>query len=215
MKKRVFCFALAFVLLLCVSAQADNGMSFYRHMQYGMLSSYENMVYHYSIKVYNRFVMMPDEFLEQFWAHNEENHDETADEIYDLRIWSSQDSRYQFEIQVKKPTYDSFETEIAKAPEYLDLVKDGYPEESNVRMLHEGKLRSTAAGEMLETAIAYDVTDENGHTYTIIFVYYDIYKNGVEYCFSLYAYDGDYEAAQLMLDEMCQTVEFTVVGMLA
>ncbi|MBQ9300776.1 MAG: hypothetical protein IJ214_09705 [Clostridia bacterium] len=212
MKKRAFCLLLSLALLACVSAQADRGGSFYRRLQYGTLSAYENFVYHYSLKIFNRFETLPDEMLELLWQHMDEEHTEDSDEIYDIRIWFSPDSRYQFEAQVKEQTYASFDIEIAKAPEYLDLVRDGYPEDSNVRMIHDGILRATPAGDMLEIALAYDSMDENGSLYTTVFVYYDIYRDGVEYCFSMYAYDGDYNTAQAMLDEICQTVELAPSG---
>ena len=212
MKKRAFCLLLSLALLACVSAQADRGGSFYRRLQYGTLSAYENFVYHYSLKIFNRFETLPDEMLELLWQHMDEEHTEDSDEIYDIRIWFSPDSRYQFEAQVKEQTYASFDIEIAKAPEYLDLVRDGYPEDSNVRMIHDGILRATPAGDMLEIALAYDSMDENGSLYTTVFVYYDIYRDGVEYCFSMYAYDGDYNMAQAMLDEICQTVELAPSG---
>ena len=208
MKKRAFCLVLSLILLFCVPVQAD-GRNFFRRLQYGTLSPYENFVYHYSLKIYDRFEMIPDEMLDVLWQHLDEDHDENSDNVYDIRFWVSQDGRYQFETQVKEPTYASFDIEIAKAPEYADLVRDSYPEDSNLRMLHEGILRSTPAGDMLETAVAYDSADDDGHIYTTVFVYYDIYANGVEYCFSLYAYDGDYKAAQAMLDDICQTVELT------
>ena len=209
MKKRVFCLALALMLLFAVSVQADGAKSYYRRVQYGTLMPYDNLVYGYSLGVYSRFIMLNDEQMESDWADIDANHEEGDEELYDLRIWVAPDLRYEFEIQVKEPTYASFDIEIAKAPEYADLVRDSYPEDSNLRMLHEGILRSTPAGDMLETAVAYDSADDDGHIYTTVFVYYDIYANGVEYCFSLYAYDGDYKAAQAMLDDICQTVELT------
>ena len=214
MKKRAFCLFLCLAMAFCFSAQASSG-SFYRHLQYGMLVPYENYVYHYSLKVFDRFEMVPDEFLEPFWEHWDAEKSEDDDEIYDIRFWLSQDGRYELEVQVKQPSYDSFETEIAKAPEYADLVADGYAEENHLRMIHDGILRSTPAGDMLEIAVAYDTEEEDGHVYTTVFVYYDIYANDMEYCFSLYAYDGDYETAQSLLDEICQTVELTPVGFLA
>ena len=205
MKKRVFCLLLALSMCLCLSAQAV-GSSFYRHLQYGNLVSYENLVYGYSLRIFEGFEMLDDESLDHYWQHLQESQKEGSDEIYDIRIWIPKDNRYEFSVEVKQPTYDSFETEIAKAPEYLDLVRDGYPEESNVRMLHDGIVRDTSAGRMLETAIAYDMTDSRGQTFTIVFLYYDIYAGGVAYCFSLSAYDGDYDAAHGLLDEICQTV---------
>ncbi|MBQ9198184.1 MAG: hypothetical protein IJ157_13240 [Clostridia bacterium] len=215
MKKRVFCLLLSLALMVCFTAQADGIGSFYRHMQYGTLTPYENFVYHYALKVFSRFEMLSDDYLELLMQHIDETRDEDSEETYDIRIWLSQDGRYQFDVQVKQPTYATFAEEIEKAPQYLELTRDNYAEDSNVRMLHEGILRSTPAGDMLETAIAYEETDEYGRASTVVFLYYDIYQDGVEYCFSMYAYDGDYSSAQAMLNEICQTVQLYPVSIQA
>lgn len=214
MKKRAFCLLTALICLLCAPAMAAGGASFFRSVQYGPMVSYENYVYGYSMSVYDRFAPLDDEYLASLLQSMDESaaaSGEESDEIYDLRIWLSPDSRYEFHVMVKEPTYDSFETEVSMAPQYGDLVRDSYPADSNLRMLHEGILRETAAGTMLETAVAYDQT-EDGYTYTTIFMYYDLYSGGAEYCFSLYAYDGDYEAAQAMLAEICDTVTIAPQG---
>ncbi len=213
MKKRAFCLLLTLLALFCLTAHADNGANFYRRLQYGQLAPYENAVYGYSLNVYEGFQMLSDEYMDELWQRLEANREEGDDEVYDLRIWLSRDGRYQFEVQVKEPTYDSFDTEIAKAPEYLSLVQDSYPEGSNPRMIHDGVLRKTPVGTMLETALAYDATDDSGHAYTVVFLYYDIYADDTEYCFTMFAYDGDYDAAQAMLDEICQTVSLEKIAL--
>jgi len=207
MKKRIFALCLCFLLLLSIPAQADSSR-FFRRSRYGSLISYENAQYDYALGVYGNFLMLTDTYTEALLANLREGLTEEDDEIYDLRIWYSPDYRYQFEVQVKEPTYDSFETEIAKAPEYLDLVKDGYAPESEVRQLHPGVMRETPAGTMLETALEYKQFSQDGASQRVTFVYYDIYLDDVEYCFSLYAFDGSYEAAQGMLDEIAQTIIF-------
>lgn len=206
MKNRVFCLILGLCLLIASSASAWTAEGFYRRTQYGEMESYQNIPFDYELSLYNQFYMVDDETLDQFWAHIDAEHKDTDDDIYDLRVWYSADGRYQFEVQVKQPTYDSFETEIAKAPEYMALMKDNYDPESNPKQLHDGILRETPAGTMLETAISYDIFGEDGTVYHTVFVYYDIYLKGVEYCFSIYAYDGDYASAQALLDEVAQTV---------
>ena len=211
MKKRAFILLLVLLLTCSVTAQAGLGDRFYRHFLYGSPSSYENMVYHYGLDIFDRFQMLSDEALEQIWAEREANAKEGDDALYDFRIWISPDEKYEFEVQVKEPTYDSFETELEMAPRYLELISDGFSPENNVRMIHEGKLRSTKAGKMLETAIAYDVSDGNDGMRTVVFMYYDLYAGATEYCFSLHAYDGDYETAQDLLDEICQTVRLSMV----
>ena len=208
MKKRVFCLALALMLLFAVSAQADGAKSYYRRVQYGTLMPYDNLVYGYSLGVYSRFIMLNDEQMESVWADIDANHEEGDEELYDLRIWVAPDLRYEFEIQVKEPTYDSFETEVANAAGYIDLVRDGFAPENHVRQLHDGILRETPAGTMLETAIAYDTVDaDTGAEQTIVFLYYDYYGAGVEICFSIRDYQGNYDDTQSLLDSMMQTIE--------
>ncbi len=146
--------------------------------------------------------------MEYLWRHIEAEQEEGDDEIYDLRIWTSPDYRYQFKVQVKEPTFSSFEEEIANAPRYLELWGSSYSPDQDAKQLHEGKLHTTPAGTMLETAISYKASDGNGNILPVVFIYYDIYTDRAEYCFSLSAYDGDYESAQEMLDEICQTVRF-------
>ena len=213
MKKRVLCLLTALLLCAALSANAAGGLGFSRRVQYGPLVSYENLLCGYALSMFARFSMVPEEQMEEIWASIDANREEGDDEIYDLRIWIAPDSRYRVEVQVKEPTYDSFETEIAKAPEYLELVKDSYAPENNVRQLHEGILRETPAGTMLETALAYDLILEDGSALPLVFVYYDIYDGAMEYCFSVYAYDGDYDAAQALLDEIAQTVRLQHYGL--
>ena len=207
MKKRLICLFLCMGLMFMLPLQAS-ASAFYRRVQYGLLQSYENLVYDYSISIYDRFTMISDEDLEYLWRHIEAAYEEGDDEVYDLRVWISPDYRYQFEVQVKEPTFDSFEEVVENAPRYLELWGSDYSPEQNVRQLHDGILRETSAGTMLETAISYDTADESGNSYTVVFLYYDYYGEQAEYCFSLSAYDGDYEAAQEMLDEICQTIHF-------
>lgn len=210
MKKRFFCLLLCFCLCFSVSAQAWSLSGSRLFPQYGELISYENIPYDYELSIFSQFEMVPDETLETMLAHMDAEHSDGTDAVYDLRIWYSQDGLYQFEVQVKKPTYATFEEELLRAPDYLSLVADSYTPENHVRQLHEGRLRKTPMGTMLETAIAYDSYDEEGNAYSVVFVYYDLYLNGLEYCFSAYSFDGDYESAQALLNEIVQTVRLQV-----
>ena len=210
MKKRFFCLLLCFCMLFSVSAQAWRFTGSQRFPQYGPMITYENLPFDYQMSVYSLFEPTSDEDLEMLLAHIDAEHSEGDDLIYDLRIWYSPDGLYQMEVQVKQPTYGTFEEELLRAPEYLELVIDQYSADSHVRQLHDGRLRKTPMGTMLETAIAYDIYDEEGAAYPVIFVYYDLYLNGLEYCFSVYSYEGDYESAQAMLDEIVQTVRLQV-----
>ena len=210
MKKRLFCLVLCFCVLFSLSAQAWSYSGSRLFPQYGELITYENIPYGYQMRIYSLFEPASDETLEMLLAHIDAEQTEDDDPIYDLRIWYSPDGLYQVEVQLKQPTYGTFEEELLRAPEYLDLVIDQYSADSHVRQLHDGRLRKTPLGTMLETAIAYDIYDEEGNVYPVVFVYYDLYLNGLEYCFSVYSYEGDYETAQAMVDEIVQTVSLQV-----
>ena len=200
MKKRLFCLILCVCTLFSLSAQASGG-GFYRRVQYGALAPYENLAFSYSLSVYERFLMVPDD-TDQIDAEQSEE----DDAIYDMRIWYSPDGRFQLDVQVKEPTYGSFNQEIEMAPRYLELVRDQYEENQHVQPLHEGILREMPAGTMLETAISYDVYAEDGTAHNVVFVYYDLYVDDWEYCFSLTDFGGEYETAQETLDELVQTI---------
>ena len=209
MKKRVFSLFLLLVLLtLTCSAQADIS-NFFLRTRYGQLISYENLPFRYAIKVYGGFTMFSDDQLNAIWSST--GIAEEEDEVYDFRCWLSPDNTYEFQVQVKEQTYDSFETEIARAPEYITLVESdmeaaGY---FNIRQLHNGILRDTPEGDMLETAYAFSLTTAKGAQVDVVVVYYDCYYEDIEYIFEITAYNGDYETAQYLLDQMVQTVNIT------
>lgn len=206
MKKHVFCIVLCIFLLLSASAQAWEATGFYRRGRYGELETYQNLSFDYELGMYSQFIMLDDDALNALWDELDANRKEGDDEVYDIRIWYSSDGRYQFEVEVKQPTYDSFGTELINAPDYLALVESDYAPESHVQMLHDGILHKTPSGTMLETALTYDTYDEEGNVHPVVFLYYDIYVAGVEYCFCIHAYDGDYTAAQALVDEVVQSV---------
>ena len=212
MKKRIIPLLLIlFLLTSTLPAQAAGSTSFFRRYQYGTLTLYENLVYGYSLGIYSKFEMASDEALQEyFWPTFEESEKNGGDAVYDYRYWYSRDGIYSIEIQVKEPTYDSFETEIAMAPKYVELTADEYAPENELKQLHDGILRDTPAGQMLETAVSYISFDSEGNATPIVFVYYDIYARGVEYCFCLHARNGNYEETQSMLDEMMQTVSLDI-----
>ena len=213
MKKRAVIFILILLLISgCIPAQARPLNLFYVRTNYGQLVSYENIPYRYAINVYEGFHMYSEEALNAIWADMEQ--DEDDDYIYDFRYWVSPDNTFRLTIQVKEQTYDSFATEIAKAPQYADTIRPkiealGY---TDLKLLHEGVLRQTPEGMMLETAYSYNVPQENGTTLNIITVYYDCYYENIEYIFEINAYDSDYESAQQLLDNMVQTLHITPSG---
>lgn len=123
MKKQLLCILLAFSLLFsCVPAQARPLSNFFVRMRYGQLVPYENIPFRYAIDVYNGFRMYSEAELDTLWANLEL--DEDDDEVYDFRYWMSPDNTYEFVVQVKEQTYDSFATEIAHAPDYISLMMD-------------------------------------------------------------------------------------------
>ena len=213
MKKRAFIFVSVLLLLLaCIPAQARPLNKFYVRTRYGQLVSYENIPYRYAINVYEGFMMYSEEQLDAIWAeYAQEEHEE---EIYDFRYWFSPDNTFQFHIQVKEQTYNSFATEIAKAPEYANIVRADFEAAgyTNLKQLHEGILRQTPEGTMLETAYTYTLPLNNGKNITVTTVYYDCYYEDIEYIFEIRGYDSDYESAQMLLDSMMQTVRITPSG---
>lgn len=207
MKKRVFCILLSLLMLFSAASAQAKVNNFYLRTRYGQLALYENLVFNYSIGVYGGFYMYSDDQLNEIWSRM--NLSEEDDEVYDFRYWISPERTYEFQIQVKEQTYDSFATEVSHAPQYISMMEEamvnaGY---TNIRQLHEGLLRSTPEGDMLETAYAFDIPLEDGSVRSITVVYYDCYYENIEYIFEMTAYDGDYETAQYLLNEMVQTVD--------
>lgn len=207
MKKRILCIVLSLLMLFSLTPAHAVFNNFFLRTRYGKLVPYENLVFNYAIDVFNGFTMYSDDQLNALWEDIEPDEDE--DELYDFRYWSSPDYTYLFQIQVKEQTYDSFATEVQKAPDYLSLVEDdmlahGY---YNIRQLHDGILRDTPEGQMLEIAYALSVPMESGGKMDVTVVYYDCYFENLEYVFEIAGYNGDYETAQHLLDQMVQTVD--------
>lgn len=207
MKKRILCIVLSLLMLFSLTPAHAVFDNFFLRTRYGKLVPYENLVFNYAIDVFNGFTMYSDDQLNALWEDIEPDKDE--DELYDFRYWSSPDRTYLFQIQVKEQTYDSFATEVQKAPDYLSLFEDdmlahGY---YNIRQLHDGILRDTPEGQMLEIAYALSVPMESGVKMDVTVVYYDCYFENLEYVFEIAGYNGDYETAQHLLDQMVQTVD--------
>jgi len=212
MKKKLLVFiCIMSMLFSCLPGQASTLNNFFIRTRYGTLALYQNYPYHYELGVYEGFFIYPEEYLDELWADisTEENKDE--DEIYDFRIWASPDRNYIFQIQVKEQTHNSFATEVEKAPDFLKirgpmLEAEGY---TNLRQLHDGIIRETPEGDMLEIAYSFSTTQENGQSSTISVVYYDCYYRDVEFIFEMTALNGNYDAAQQLLDSMVQTLDIT------
>ena len=212
-RKRFAAFLMAAMLLLCAGSAQAVGNKLLGNIKYGVPVPYENRVYGYSLDVYSRFDMFGDAMIAEQLAQLDEEQDENDDYIYDARVWRSPDAKYLLEIQVKKPTYETFAQELENAPRYAELMKDHYTPEEQFKQLHDGILRDTPAGQMLEMAVSYLTTADDDSTVPTTAVYYDFYANGYEYVFILISFNGTYEDTQKLLDSMMQTVSIWQVGL--
>ena len=202
-RKRFAAFLMAAMLLLCAGSAQAVGNKLLGNIKYGVPVPYENRVYGYSLDVYSRFDMFGDAVIAEQLAQLDEEQDEIDDYIYDARVWRSPDAKYLLEIQVKKPTYETFAQE----------VQDQFTPEQQFKQLHDGILRDTPAGQMLEMAVSYLTTADDDSTVPTTAVYYDFYANGYEYVFILTSFNGTYEDTQKLLDSMMQTVSIWQVGL--
>ena len=214
-RKRFAAFLMAAMLLLCAGSAQAVGNKLLGNIKYGVPVPYENRVYGYSLDVYSRFDMFGDAMIAEQLAQLDEEQDEIDDYIYDARVWRSPDAKYLLEIQVKEPTYETFAQEIEKAPYYAEelLKRQEDTQKQQVKQLHDGILRDTPAGQMLEMARSYLTTAQDGSTVPTTAVYYDFYANGYEYVFILTSFNGTYEDTQKLLDSMMQTVSIWQVGL--
>lgn len=208
MKRKRFAAFLMAAMLLCAGSAQAVGNKLLGNIKYGVPVPYENRVYGYSLDIYSRFDMFGDAMIAEQLAQLDEEQDEIDDYIYDARVWRSPDAKYLLEIQVKEPTYETFAQEIEKAPYYAEelLKRQEDTQKQQVKQLHDGILRDTPAGQMLEMAISYLTTADDDSTVPTTAVYYDFYANGYEYVFILTSFNGTYEDTQKLLDSMMQTV---------
>lgn len=215
MKRKRFAAFLMAAMLLCAGSAQAVGNKLLGNIKYGVPVPYENRVYGYSLDVYSRFDMFGDAVIAEYLAQLDEKQNEDDDYIYDARVWRSPDAKYLLEIQVKEPTYETFAQEIEKAPYYAEelLKRQEDTQKQQVKQLHDGILRDTPAGQMLEMAISYLTTAQDGSPVPTTAVYYDFYANGYEYVFILTSFNGTYEDTQKLLDSMMQTVSIWQVGL--
>lgn len=212
MKKKIFCILLSALMLFSVTGAQAVINNFYLRTRYGQLALYENLVYNYAIGVYSGFYMYSDDQLNAIWESS--GKEDMQDEVYDFRHWLSPDRTYGFQIQVKEQTYASFEEEVKNAPNYIALSRPSLENAGyiNIHQLHDGILRDTPEGKMLETAYTFDIPNDDGSTLHITVVYYDCYYQDIEYIFEVTSYNGDYETAQYLLHEMVSTVDIWPAG---
>ncbi len=170
---------------------------------------YENRVYGFAFSIPDSFAAMEETKLKE-WLDNVQQEEE-GDDIYDIRYWDANDGTLSFETQVKEPTYESFEVELSKAPDYLSFIQEDYDAAGyqNLRMLHEGVVRKTPLGDMLEMAIQYEIPTGMGAV-TVQQVYYDLYMGELEYIFAVTGYNLDYDTLQSLLDTIVWTAGLTV-----
>lgn len=213
-RKQIMAFVMAAVLILCAGgAQAAVGGKLPGNIKYGVQVPYENRVYGYALDVYSRFHMYGDAATEMLLAQLEEQ-DEQSEQLYDIRMWTSPDSKYQLLVQVKQPSCVSFAQEIENAPHYAERMQDQFTPEQQFRQLHDGILRDTPAGQMLEIASSCMITAGDGSLIPQTEVYYDFYANGYEYIFMVISLGEDtYETAQQLLDSVAQTISIWQVGL--
>ena len=177
--------------------------------------SYENPVLGYSLRVPKALVSLPDSDLAEILdnAHSRVGFGED-DYLYDVRIWgmaASASDTLVLEVQLKKCTHTDFETEVANAPNYSERQEAQQAEQGNdvsITMLHDGILRETPAGTMLEMACVWHCTDADGTPRDTMHVYYDYYCNSIEYCFVLEAPERlvTLEGMQKLLADIMETV---------
>ena len=180
---------------------------------------YTNTYLGYALDFPTYFYFLGEDVAAEQTAYINENASEDDDTVYDMHLWIAyiNDEDYiLFEVQLKECTYDSFETEVAMAPQYAEITNAQLKKEGSrdmVVQLHDGVLRDTPMGQMLETAYVRVGVNEDGTHSSETVVYYDFYYNTIEYCFVMEVPDGYFtlEEIQGLLDEMMQTVDIELV----
>lgn len=197
MKKLIL--ILAILLLMPTAAPAASSIVPDRQLpspeEYALLmentANYENRVYGYSLDIPNAFYMLSEDELQQLF--------DGSSDIYDMRYFVSSEYMLSIEVQVKVPTYSSFEEECANAATYIDILKSWGAKEPF--LVHEGLIRKTQLGSMLEMAYGYKVDGSNVNV-----VYFDYYLGENEYIFYLEGYGTTYEVLQPLLARIVETV---------
>jgi hypothetical protein len=165
----------------------------------GTTKNYENRVYGYTLNIPAAFYSLTDDELKQLFDGSGTN------DVYDMRYFISGEYMLSFEVQVKVPSYSSFTEECANAAAYIDILKSGGY--TDPFLVHEGIVRQTPIGSMLEMAYGYmsDQTHVN-------VVYYDYYLGPNEYIFYLEGYEVPYEVLQPLLKQIVDTAAVTEAG---
>lgn len=217
MKKLIRATALLIAVLMPLCAVAEE--LYLPSMAEAGSSGYNNTYLGYSLQIPSYLSFLGEDFAAENTAYINENNGEDDDWVYDVHYWAAfitEKDYMLFGVQLKECTYDSFETEVAMAPQYAAISNaqlQAAGSDSVVTQLHDGILRDTPMGPMLETAYTRTYTDSEGNEAKETVVYYDFYYNTIEYCFVMEVPDGyfTYESIQALLDEMMQTVNVELV----
>ncbi len=179
-------------------------------------SPYADPVLGYSFRIPDYLTPLPEEY-EKLLLDEQNKEKEFGDEEwhYDVQAWFTPVSSGEmlfFEVTLKKCSNESFENEVAQAPYYAENARKQFSEagrDAHITMLHDGILRETPAGQMLEIAVIQEETLEDGTQSSELFIYYDFYCNTIEYIFALTAPSRlvSYESMQKLLDSIVNTAE--------
>lgn len=172
--KKTLCVLLALLLCAFTFAQADEG------------TAYTNEKSGFSLTLPQGFVRVNDvtkrSMLENMRA------DPENDYMYDMDVWLYEPDEARtilFTVQVKEPTYASFEEECALSYDELKAIMEkdiasSYGESFlRLDLFDAGTPRSTQAGDMLIRSYCTVLKDGSA----VYNVYADLYMPSVEYCF--------------------------------
>lgn len=207
MKKRILTVVMVCMLCCTLTAAADTGIILPDVTEKDSVL-YNNTYLGYSLRIPTWFYQVPEETNQQMLATFQSTEEDGDDHVYDVRYWLvkvTASDYLEFSIQLKSCTYDSFETEVSMAPEYANVMNAEFASkgiDGHCENIHDGILRDTPAGQMLETAYTY--TNADGKVTNC--VYYDFYCNTIEYCFSLQCSEISFEQMQKLLGQMMQTI---------
>ncbi len=212
MKKLLLTLCIAALLPLGAHAESflDRSRSaFISKADRAQWTTYDNRYCGYSLQLPTGYESYSDQELADSLERNQAD-GEDEDQLYDIRIWMDRNSSTMLMIQMKECTYGSFEEECAKAPYYAEYMKEEWESDETMlspRMYHEGILRDTPLGMMLETCYQYDYQVNEELQVTITVMYYDFYYNDIEYIFLMESGSMDYAALQALLHDIVSTVK--------
>ena len=179
-------------------------------------TEYNDTYLGYSLRIPDFLGTVTDAYMKQRLDRmNEGKTPDSEDYVYDSHLWGvqvSSDGVLILEIQLKKCTNESFEKEVEMAPRYEEIENAMLEEEGSstrITQLHNGLLRETPMGTMLEMAYLVTYTHDDGSSAQETHIYYDFYYNTIEYIFCLQAPTEliTVESMQQLLSELMQYVQ--------